>query len=265
VIRVWEKTGSCFQERGGVFDRLASHINTLLTDPHGTWLAAATEDGELVVWRFPRDGDKPQRQHLRQDGNSPIKCLATDAEGRWLYLGEGVGHGIYRWDLGAPNAPAQFVGTQKAYVIALAVDPTGETLFASTSSSIICFNVGREEGPFPQQVFVKSRRPFYDVAMADGGVTLVASNDDGSVYVWDLRSPTPSKSQMIFRPGRPFLRAVAVAKTKKLFVGGEGVWEYDLDFDRVLGLSRRMVGRELSEAERTRFDLLGDGVSVNNQ
>ncbi len=135
TVRLWDAT-STHPAAPRIPHTTEQPIHVVTFSPDGRWLAAASTDKQVMLWRFDHDGNATQPQLLSEDFSSipVLPGLAVSDDSR--RLAAVCGNQIQVWDLAAPNIVASKLelNGHVGLVRALAFSPDGQWL-ASTDAN----------------------------------------------------------------------------------------------------------------------------------
>ncbi|MCI0341113.1 MAG: WD40 repeat domain-containing protein [Planctomycetales bacterium] len=150
--------------------------------PGRTALAAALEDGGLVLWDF---GESREVVHLATPDRSALATVAVAADGRLLAAG-GASRAVFLWRLGTFE-PAGMLRDMTGRVETLAFAADGGILCGTRKSRLEAFASG-SAGPADggkRLWSVPTRQRGVSAVAAPRGAPVVALAPDGGLTAWD--------------------------------------------------------------------------------
>jgi WD40 repeat protein len=193
-------------------------VQYLLATPDGRWVLVIYDDTSVEKWSADQAGvTSPERTYAYE--YHLLGNVGVSPNGRWLAVGTHMGQ-VRLWPLGddAESAEPILLPGHEGAIVDLAFDREGRRLFTASS--------------------------------------------DGTVRIWDIVAPDPAREPWIVPVAVGDLsrriRAVAFdAARDELIIGGAdgtlSVWP--LDLDRLIALACTAAGRNLSEAEWSRYSI----------
>jgi WD40 repeat protein len=157
----------------------AGMVKDVAFNADGTLLAAAGQDGRIVLWDVARRAER-----ARLTGHDdPVRSVAFSPDGALLASG-GLGGSVVLWDLRAGAAPAPLAGRHRARVGGVAFSPDGATVASIGEDERILLWRVSDRAPLGE--LAGHGGNVSDLAFAPDGRLLASAGDEGTVAVWDL-------------------------------------------------------------------------------
>ena len=197
-----------------------SQVNAIVFSQDGTKIAAAFQNGKLMLWDW-----KHNHELWRVQAHDEMwHALAFTTDGKTIITGgrDGKDGRVELWDATAPNAVAalqrmRVLGHHQGAVNSLAVSSDGKTLITGSMDTTVTFwNVVERK----KIQTLEGHAWIWQVAFAPDSKTAVSGDDDGRVKFWSvaMRKEVGTISKITGR-----IRALAFSGNGKLLaVGGDG-------------------------------------------
>lgn len=215
----------------GSFAELGAAITTIKATPDGKWLAAATVNGDVVVW------DTATRQPLRRIAlpGQFISALSLSPDGRFLFAADRANDG-HLWRIGDGERLADYAMDSR-----FAVD------FSPDSAQLAVGRKGRVEvidlvslRPVLSQALAPDSPPVGCIRFTPGADALVAMADDGSGALrWMPLAGGQHREARLSGAGGCFLARVSPDGARVLLLSDDAVSIWDPASARVLKVEGR--------------------------
>lgn len=252
---VWDLRGSRAAEPWRVLEGHAGDVVAAQFSPDGRWIATASADGVLRLWRWdPASGKKGEDPPLLLKGHSDqIVRMAMAPDGRWL-VSIDAERKVFRWDLGSadPASSKAELPPLAHSVKACLITPDSRWLVTGGDDGRVLFaSLGNASSGAELAPLAAGGDQIESLAIDGKGRRLLAGGTDGDIAVWNLSaegrwSAGPKLEGHL-------LQAVAVSITP------DGRWALSGGWDKAVYL----WDLESSKPSATRLLLPGHGDRVN--
>jgi len=181
IVRLWDDS-SDFQTP--VIMQHGDTVNCLAFNPDSQTLASGGKDKTVVVW----DSASGEVRSMLQPHAGPVSCIVFSPNGEMLASActdsQTRSHRILIWRWSAQEVTQHLLGTEHAYVRAMAFSPDGLTLVTALSTGLVRFwdiATGRQQKDLSVNV--------QQIGLSPDGTILVTSGF-GETTLWDSTTLT---------------------------------------------------------------------------
>lgn len=231
-IRVWDTTINAPMPRLAVLsptdDTSAMDFETvtgIIFDPTSNALIAAGSRGNIGVWHNMAGLTEHADFTFKADDSQTVD-IAVDSGGRWL-ASAGIDGAIKLWRLDQLRAGAP--------------SPNPSFILDGRNGSVIS----------PDDEISDQGGVITSIAFGNGGNILAASNDDGSIWQWELSDPSAERVPRKVISDEVGIETIAFANDGELVVqSANSIHKWDISTDEVAATVCEKVDRALSDEEK---------------
>lgn len=219
---------------GAPFAAAGALIEWLKFSADDNTLLVGADDGQLHLWDVSAPAAPVQRANLSLGGQVFTAVLSPD--GKQLAATDSDAH-VYLWQLGADGTPGPKItlGGFTTYVYNAAFSPDGK-LLAATGADHYTRLWSLADPAHPQPVGGPLTGPTaysLSVSFSPDNALLAVGSNDGSVWLYDLRTKTPTRYATLQAVGGDVNAAMFDPAGGHLAAGGRSsvvrIWETDPD------------------------------------
>ncbi len=242
----------------------AGRLQAVAVDPNLHWIAAADDQGELLIWL---DGwmDSGTTQPLRKQLHTgEINDLAASLDGRYLVSAgkDGAAHILdtSTWEVVHSTAPIPAANGRLAAILAVAFppQPAGDAVFATAQDdgSVTLWQASSGLALKHWSIHHGTNPAVNRIAFNHDGSRLLTGDADGSAYLWDVEQETVVLP--LLSKDRAGVYGVALSPDERYAYTGDSlghlhIWRLDADDVTVVAV------KEAHQGHMTALEFSADG------
>jgi WD40 repeat protein len=258
TARLWDLTASDPSKAGSVV--LQGHsgpINSVVFSHDSRRVATASQDKTVRLWDLAAADASASSAELGSY-TYPVTTLAFDPKDKWLLTVGSPGWPAWLWDLTAADPSAARTELPEQIGSAHAFSEDGRWLVMGTyDSSIRVWDLTADPKAPPLIVRGHEDR-LLALEFSPDGRQFASASLDKSIRLWDLTPSGPAANPAILRGHSGFVNSVAFTSDGNWLIsisGDNTVRLWDLKIERLVARVRRAAGRDLTDSERTIYEL----------